>query len=135
MNINPKTCETVRSSVDAQHMRWALSGKDHWWPPQAFGCCGWQMLSRPRGSSVIITRDHDSDPDHLWVHASIAHLDRMPTYEELTKLHVAAFGSGWAYQVFAPPAEHININAHALHLFGRADGERVLPDFGRFGTI
>jgi hypothetical protein len=37
--------------------------------------------------------------------------------------------------VFAPPSEHVNIHDHALHLWGRLDGARVLPDFGRFGTI
>lgn len=131
----PETCDTVRSTVDATHMRWALGGKDLWQPPRPFGCCGWEVRSTPNGSSVIVSRDHESDPEHDWIHASIAHRDRVPTYEELTKLRVAAFGTGWAYQVFAPPSAHVNIHANALHLWGRADGERVLPDFGRYGTI
>lgn len=69
-----------------------------------------------------------------WVHASISHPDRMPTYEELTALHDAAF-IGYAHQVFAPPSDHVNIHPFALHLWGRLDGGRVLPDFGRGGTI
>jgi hypothetical protein len=128
-------CNLVRSPTDGRHARWAMGGDKLWQPAHPWGCCGWQMVSRPPGSSVIITRDHETDPDHVWVHASLAHRDRVPSYEELTKLKLAAFGSGWAYQVFAPPSEHVNIHDHALHLWGRLDGARVLPDFGRFGTI
>jgi hypothetical protein len=43
------------------------------------------------------------------------------------------FGDRWAYQVFAPPADHINLHNFALHLWGRLDGKPVLPDF-TFGT-
>jgi len=130
-----ETCELTRSPADAKHMRWAMGGTKAWQPPRPWGCCGWAMQSSPVGSSVIVTRDHDTDPEHVWVHASVAHRDRTPGYEELAALRVAAFGTGWAYQVFAPPSEHVNIHEHALHLFGRLDGARVLPDFGRFGTI
>ncbi|TQK29408.1 hypothetical protein [Arthrobacter sp. SLBN-53] len=59
----------------------------------------------------------------------------MPTYDELGRLHRAAFGDGYAYQVFAPAAQHVNIHQNALHLWGRADGPPCLPEFGLFGTI
>ncbi|WP_239404496.1 hypothetical protein [Frankia sp. Cj3] len=73
---------------------------------------------------------------HDWIHASIAHPWRNPTYDELVALHHAIFGSTmYAFQVFAPSDAHINIHEHALHLFGRVDGTSPLPDFGRTGTI
>jgi len=53
----------------------------------------------------------------------------MPSYNDLAMLHAAVFESGWAYQVFVPPGEHVNLHDFALHLFGRLDGAPVLPDF------
>lgn len=115
-------------------------GPKLWGVPQEFGCCGWTLngLATGRMASIIVTGDHKSDAatGAHWVHASIRCKHRMPEYEDLKLLHRAVFGdNGWAYQVFAPTAEHVNIHEHVLHLFGRLDGARVLPDFGRFGTI
>ena len=72
--------------------------------------------------------------DGTWLHASIAHPDRLPTYGELCALHAAVF-TGPAYQVFVGPDEHVNIHPYALHLWGRQDGQHALPNFGRYGTI
>jgi hypothetical protein len=68
------------------------------------------------------------------IHASIARPE-MPSYLDLAKLHHACF-PGYAYQVFAPPEQHINILGTALHLWGRADGRSWgIPEFGKAGTI
>ena len=111
-------------------------GRKQWAPAEQYGCCGWVIEGVSNGhlARIILTGDHQSDKVN-WVHASIARRGSMATYEDLKLLHAAVFADGWAYQVFAPPRDHININSNVLHLFGRADGERVLPDFGRFGTI
>jgi len=69
------------------------------------------------------------DDGNDWVHASIASTDQLPTYADLKLLHHAVFGDGWAYQVFAPPDDHVNIHEYALHIFGRLDGKPALPDF------
>ena len=53
----------------------------------------------------------------------------------LADLHAAVFGAGYAYQVFAPPSEHVNIHEFALHLWGRLDGRSALPEFGAGGSI
>ena len=122
----------MSSSIDALRLR-RVMGRGSWpIPPAEFGPDGWQMAN-PQGSSVIVTCS--DQPDGLdWVHASIAHLDRMPRYDELARLHRGVF-NGPAYQVFVPRAEHINIHEYALHLWGRLDGKPALPDFGRLGTI
>lgn len=97
------------------------------------------MIDQGEGANrlarIIVTGDHQSDANANWIHASISYTDHIPDYEDLKLLHAAVFNGGWAYQVFAPPSEHINIHANVLHLFGRVDGARVLPDFGRFGSI
>lgn len=88
-----------------------------------------------RGSILVSQSGQPDDPTE-WIHTSIAFADRDPTYADLVTLHRAVFGrKRFAYQVFAPASSHVNIHAHALHLWGRADGAAVLPDFGRLGTI
>lgn len=70
------------------------------------------------------------------VHASISRGDRMPSYEDLVLLHHVVWGgTGYAYQVFVPRSEHVNIHAHALHLWGLLDGSPELPRFGLGGSI
>jgi hypothetical protein len=65
-----------------------------------------------------------------WVHASMNRVERMPDYDDLVKLHRSVWGrNGWSYQYFVPESKHVNLKAHALHLWGRLDGQPVLPDF------
>jgi hypothetical protein len=112
--------------IDALGIRRRL-GAQRWSLPMRFGD-GWRYDSVPAGARVIVTcADYGDGVD--WVHASVSRVDVMPSYDDLTMLHAAVFVDGWAYQVFAPPAEHVNIHARALHLFGRLDGRPALPDF------
>jgi hypothetical protein len=92
-----------------------------------YGPDGWAFVHTDRNRSVIVTCGAVDGVD--WVHASMAGAGQVPDYGDLRMLHLAVFGRGWSYQVFAPPAEHVNIHPHALHLFGRLDGRPVLPDF------
>lgn len=91
----------------------------------------------PSGQLIIVSADPESEPGVLWLHASWSHLSqvRMPSYSDLRQMHRAVFPIGYAYQVFAPGGDHINITPNVLHLWGRSDGVPVLPDFGRAGTI
>jgi hypothetical protein len=104
-----------------------------WGPPSEFGPAGWLFQNRTEIGQVIVSVADHGDGD--WVHASVAFRDRLPDYGELVVLHRAAFGDGYAYQVFAPTSRHVNLHEHALHLWGRRDGTNVLPDFGRYGRI
>lgn len=102
----------------------------------------------PRGAAVrlvdvrnqylgaVIVSEYREDDGVEWLHASIAWESRMPSYQDLTVLKAGVFGDRReAYQVFPAGARHVNIHAHALHLWGRADGRQALPDFGRWGSI
>lgn len=71
----------------------------------------------------------------VWVHASISHPTVMPTYDELVMLHGAVFGDRFAYQVFAPPAKHVNGHPFCLHLWGRDGDDEAIPNFGKYGVI
>lgn len=104
-----------------------LLGRGNWSTPERFGPDGWRFTELAGKGSVIVTNcPHDGED---WVHASVAWIDHMPTYSDLKWLHAAVFGEGWAYQVFAPPTDHVNIHEYALHLWGRLDGKPGLPDF------
>jgi hypothetical protein len=87
-----------------------------------------------RDTRIIVTQaDHDGIEV---IHASISHPAKMPSYREMSALHRAVFGrKRHAYQCFVPVTEHVNIHDFTLHLWGRADGQPMLPDFGQYGSI
>ena len=116
----------IPTSFNILNIRRVL-GREDWAAPRTFGPDGWTFVNFDGKGTIVITCSPLGGDD--WVHASIAHVGRMPTYADLKLLHRAVFGDGWAYQVFAPPADHVNLHEHALHLFGRLDGKPVLPDF------
>lgn len=106
--------------------------------PMPLGPTGWiwRCSSNPShtGSVAVTQALHDDGIE--WLHASIAFREVDPTYAELALLHRAVFGwQRWSYQVFAPAKDHVSIHDHALHLWGRADGAPVLPNFGAGGSI
>lgn len=112
----------------------------YWEKPTILGEDGWMFSYRRPGAerAIIVTLDLDSDPDGAeWIHASVAYKDdwRLPSYSDLKQMHRAVFDSQPAYQCFVPPGEHVNITSNVLHLWGRADGQPALPNFGRYGTI
>lgn len=106
-----------------------------WDKPLAFEEDGWFFTGQHKG--IILTIDPTSEPGVDWLHASFSYQlrSRIPSYNDMKLMHRAVWGDGHAYQCFVPADEHINITSNVLHLFGRADGKPVLPDFGRFGTI
>lgn len=123
----------MATSFDPLAIRRAMNrAGDRWLAPRPHGEDGWSFVTPDRRRSLIVSCAPALD-DIEWVHASMTGDHSVPTYAELKLLHRAIFGNGWAYQVFAPAAEHVNIHGDALHLFGRLDGKPALPDF-TFGT-
>jgi hypothetical protein len=103
------------------------------WKHDEIGPGGYRLWHLGSATSIIVTvAPHEGTE---WIHASIAHPDRDPSYSELSLLHRVAFGNRFAFQVFAPTELHVNIHEHALHLWGRWDGESPLPSFAKYGTI
>jgi hypothetical protein len=102
-------------------------GRNTWGPPIPFGPDGWLFRHKHESGQIIVTCSVIDGTE--WVHASIAFAERMPTYAEIKNMHWAAFFDGYAYEVFAPEADHVNIHDYARHLWGRRDGKPMLPDF------
>lgn len=124
----------MTSTIDALRLR-KLLGRDEWRAPKVFGSNGWALSRYDGDGHVIVTADVWDDGVE-WVHASMTRRGRVPTYEDMCRLHRAAFPRGaWAYHVFAPLGSHVNLHPDALHLWGRADGAAALPNFGKEGSI
>lgn len=127
----------MTTTVNALAIRKRL-GRFVWGVPEEFGPDGWRFDQYDddgvAARIIVTTSDVPGDPRD-WVHASMSRRDQVPSYEDLCALRDAVFRDGYAYQVFAPPADHINIHPYTLHLWGLASGERVLPDFGAWGSI
>jgi hypothetical protein len=130
----------VADLVNGLEIRKALGSKT-WGPPRPMETDGFTFVSTDRDAKVIVTGFYESwfvdgGAAVPWIHASISRTSGVPSYDDLVMLHRVVWGdTGHAYQCFVPPTEHVNIHARALHLWGRADGSRVLPDFAVFGTI
>lgn len=127
----------MSTNINALRLR-SVMGRKQWFPPEPYGPDGWRMYNRDYSRSIIVTVSDFPGWDGEYVHASIATADHetLPTYEDLRLLHQAVFGdTGYAYQIFAPADQHVNIHPTALHLWGRLDGAPVLPEFGQAGTI
>lgn len=129
--------------VNPLHLR-RVMGRKTWAAPEPFGPCGWKMTAHdvalPIGTIIVTVTelpDAQASGDFTdWCHASMSWTDRVPTYDELVLLKSAVWGDdGEAYQVHPRAVRHVNLHEYALHLWGRADGAPVLPDFGRLGTI
>jgi len=122
---------------DPADLRHRLGGKT-WGPPLPHGT-GWKFQRYDDTLIVIVTAACWPDlPDAPAIHASISRHspDAIPTYDDLQLLHRAVWPDGNAMQAFVPDGDHVNIRSNVLHLWGRADGQRLWPvDFGRYGTI
>lgn len=94
-------------------------------------------VNTSRGQIYVTQSDVSDDHTVEWLHASISFPDKVPEYADMAILHRAVFGrKRYSYQLFVPESSHINIHPNALHLWGRADGKPVMPDFGQIlGSI
>lgn len=103
--------------------------------PEDFGISGLYVELIPNIGRIIVTTCPEEDKVE-WIHASISFNSRLPTYSDIVMLKEGVFGDDReCYQIFPEKKDHINIHHNALHLWGRVDGKRVLPNFARYGTI
>lgn len=65
-----------------------------------------------------------------WLHLSVSHAARIPTWGELGIVKDAFLGDREAYQVMPPRSRYVNLHPHVLNVFALLEGE-ALPDFTR----
>ncbi len=100
---------------------------------------GWRLMERRLDGmafrnldepllTLIISENEELDGEY-WRHISIAHQQRMPTYEELTNAKRQFAGADErGYLIFPPEKDHVNIHEFALHIFCPIE-HNPLPDF------
>lgn len=99
---------------------WEMVERDH--------ISGAKYVARLRGLVAIISCSRELD-GQFWLHLSVSHRKRVPTWQELTWCKDIFLGDREAYQVLPPPERYVNIMPNVLHMFARIDGAAVLPDF------
>lgn len=85
----------------------------------------------PRRELAAIFSVNRENDGRFWLHLSVSHARRIPTWPELIEVKELFLGDREAYAVAPPRERYINIHPHVLHLFALLDGEPVLPDFTR----
>ena len=98
------------------------------WELVTWGEDGGLWMSRKRGLTVCASISKELDGNH-WLHLSISHQKRIPTYDELTYLKRHWAGPDKKCIMVLPPSdEHVNIHKFCLQLFCCLDAD-PLPDF------
>jgi hypothetical protein len=100
---------------------------------------GWRVIEKradgvsyrvPGGRFVIASINVEGDGKR-WVHLSMSHKSRMPTWPELVEMRDALLGGDVeAYQVCPPASRYVNLHERVLHLWACIDApDGVLPRF------
>lgn len=72
-----------------------------------------------------------------WLHLSMSHHERIPTWKEQRVMKEQFLGDREAYSILPPRARYVNIHNNVLHLFALLDEtQSALPDFtGGSGSL
>ena len=79
------------------------------------------------GVGVIVTTDiRDGNG---WLHVSVSRSDRIPSRRDMAAVKEHFIGDDRdAVEYWPRAAEYVNDHPFVLHLWARADGQRILPD-------
>lgn len=82
----------------------------------------------PSRKLMVIASATIQDDGKPWIHVSLSHNERIPTWGELRTVKELFLGDVHAYQVLPPKALYVNLKPNVLHLFSCMDGPQ-LPEF------
>jgi len=92
------------------------------------------FVNRAQKLGMMFSVEREADGKR-WVHVSVSHRDRIPTWDEMRAVKDWAIGRDkLALQVMPPDAEYVNHHPRTLHLWHCLDGN-VTPDFRHNGVI
>lgn len=100
--------------------------------PSYFGVAAFEHKTTLLRVLASVQVYHDKN---AWLHVSMSHHDRLPTYEEMQKVKDVFVGrNNKAIQVFSPASEHVNVHPYCLHLWHCITANPI-PDFRFAGMI
>ena len=87
-------------------------------------------FAHKNGLRVIIDCEVKADL-RRWVHVSMSRLKWNPSHEDMAMVKRAFIGNDrYAYSVWPPEEQYVNIHKHCLHIWALAEGDgRSLPEF------
>lgn len=98
------------------------------WPPNSGNQAGsvWEHKLTP----IRVMRSKTTlNDESTWIHLSISRHDRLPSWEEISKVKNEFLGAEIeAYQVLAARQDHINVHKNCLHLWAPLDGIRKVAN-------
>jgi hypothetical protein len=99
---------------------------------------GWEIMQRwgdgyalrSNGLRVIVDCEPKNDGSQ-WLHVSVSRAGWTPSHADMHRVKNDFIGNRYAYSVWPPEDQYVNIHAHCLHLWARWDETdgRVLPEF------
>lgn len=90
---------------------------------------GYALAEKNGGLRVIFDEEIKSD-GKLWRHVSYSRKDWTPDHVDTIKIKAAFIGDRYAYAVFPPKSQYVNIHPYCLHLWSCMEGDgRILPEF------
>ena len=89
---------------------------------------GWALRQKDGGLRVIVDCEVKDDGNE-WIHVSYSRAKETPSHADTVRVKDAFLGDRYAYAVFPPSDKYVNIHKHCLHLWARADGQAVTPEF------
>lgn len=92
---------------------------------------GRAYLNRNIPCTIIFTGARHSDGKR-WLHLSVAHSQRLPTWEELKEAKELFLGDRVAICIFPQAKDWVNIHTNCLHLWACLDGP-IVPNFAEEG--
>jgi len=127
------------SDLDHEMDRAIAAVGDRWRPPTILPPA-WRMVvlgedgakyeNRAFKLRAIVSCAEERD-GRLWLHLSVSHRERLPSWREMVECKELFLGNREAYQVVPPRERYVNIHPRTLHLFALLDGAPALPDFTR----
>lgn len=101
---------------------------------------GWEVIGRwgsghalreKSGGLRVLVDCEEKEDGHRWLHVSFSRKDWTPNHADTVKVKEAFIGDRYAYVVYPPREEYVNIHQHCLHLWSKwtEDDGRVLPEF------
>lgn len=128
---------TPYNAAAVEEVKRSIEVPEGWTPPTVLPPA-WRMVQisddgakyiNPRRELAAILSCCRELDGRFWLHVSVSHRRRLPTWLELVEVKELLLGAGEAYQVAPPRDRYVNIHPRALHLFGLLDGTAALPDF------